>query len=471
MVWFLKNYALSKFYCAFVGVFLGFIQLSSQVTLIVNRVPVNTPLEDQIYLAGTMNGWNPGDSQYKLVFNEDSTYAITFTPALGPFKFKFTRGSWQKVEGTVSGNFRPDRDAFYDGTPLTLKLSIDGWEDISSQSSASPQVSVLSDSFYMPELNTYRRIWLYLPYNYETSGQSYKVLYMHDGQNLFDRYKSFAGEWGVDESLDSLINRGDEGCIVVGIENGGSQRLFEYTPWVNPRYGGGGGDIYIDFIKSTLKPYIDSHFRTKSDPENTGIMGSSLGGLISYYAAMKYPETFGRAGVFSPSFWYSTASFDLAQSVSMGRESYFYMMAGDKEGGNVVKDMYAIAQILAENAGNEEQIFVKNHSDGEHKEWYWRREFPNAYKWLFEKKNLPSAVNESRVLKPTVNYSNGHIRINNMRGGPAQLVVFDANGKGIYKGPYDVQSYGLPLELIPSIYFFNIENDLMSWQGVFRAMD
>src|SRR5690606_36165183 len=144
-----------------------------------------------------------------------------------------------------------------------------------------------------------------LPPDYETSAKYYPVLYMHDGQNLFDVRTSFSGEWKVDEHLDSLFLLGDPGCIVVGIDNGGTNRINEYSPWVNPQYGGGQGDQYIEFLIETLKPYIDQNYRTLPDAEHTGIMGSSMGGLISYYGGLTNQNVFGRIGAFSSSFWFS----------------------------------------------------------------------------------------------------------------------------------------------------------------------
>ncbi|MBK7634993.1 MAG: hypothetical protein IPJ13_12445 [Saprospiraceae bacterium] len=108
-------------------------------------------------------------------------------------------------EGNAQGSFIPDRTATYEGSPQTVELTIAGWEGASTApSTASAQVRILSDTFLIPQLNRKRRIWMYLPKDYNTSAKTYPVLYMHDGQNLFDKKTSFSGEWGVDESLDSL---------------------------------------------------------------------------------------------------------------------------------------------------------------------------------------------------------------------------------------------------------------------------
>ena len=167
-------------------------------------------------------------------------------------------------------------------------------------------VKLLSNNFYMPQLNKNRRIWIYLPNDYETNtNKRYPVLYMHDGQNCFDKTTAFAGEWGIDETLNYKEKNGDKGCIVVAIDNGGASRLDEYSPYVNSQYGGGKGDDYLDFLALTLKPFIDSAYRTFPDKNNTAMAGSSMGGLITMYALFKYPNIYGKAGIFSPAFWFS----------------------------------------------------------------------------------------------------------------------------------------------------------------------
>ena len=108
---------------------------------------------------------------------------------------------------------------------------------------------------------------------------------MHDGQNLFDATTSYVGEWNVDETLDSINAQ----VIVIGIEHGGEKRIEELTPTKHEKYGGGNANNYLDFIVTTLKPFVDKSYRTKPNTKNTAIFGSSLGGLVSFYAALKYP--------------------------------------------------------------------------------------------------------------------------------------------------------------------------------------
>lgn len=150
------------------------------------------------------------------------------------------------------------------------------------------------------ELGNARDILVYLPPSYASANRTYPTLYMHDGQNLFDEATSFAGEWRVDEALEELAEEGIE-AIVVGVPNTGADRLHEYSPFHDARFGGGGAADYVKFIVETVKPLVDSAFRTTGEREGTATIGSSMGGLISLYAFFERPDVFGAVGAVSPS--------------------------------------------------------------------------------------------------------------------------------------------------------------------------
>jgi len=250
---------------------------------------------------------------------------------------------------------------------------------------ALPSVKIITDSFYMPQLNRYRRVWICMPHDYATkTTKKYPVIYMHDGQNVFDAKTSYAGEWGVDECLDTLEMKTGKGFIVVAVDNGSDKRIAEYTPWKNLKYGGGEGGLYIDFMVKTLKPYIDKHYRTLTDKPNTAIIGSSLGGLISIYAAVKYPNVYGKVGNFSPAYWINMDSLKTYfKGKKQGISFRLYSFAGKKESESISDEIKSIDDCLKEVGMKPAEMKSTIYEDGEHREWFWRREFPKAVKWLF----------------------------------------------------------------------------------------
>ncbi|MBF4516213.1 alpha/beta hydrolase [Flavobacterium sp. ANB] len=244
------------------------------------------------------------------------------------------------------------------------------------ESTASKNVSTFT--IEAPQLKISKKIWVYLPENYSASAKKYSVIYMHDAQNLFDAKTSYVGEWNVDEKLDSLKAQ----VIVVGIEHGNDKRIDELTPYKNEKYGGGNADNYVDFIVKTLKPYIDKNYRTKTKAKNTIIMGSSLGGLVSYYAILKYPEVFGKAGVFSPSFWFSDEIYTLTEKTPKIKTK-IYFLYGDKESDDMVKEVTKMEKLLDTKRCYclhlNKTTIVKG---GEHNEKLWRDGFVKALLWL-----------------------------------------------------------------------------------------
>ncbi|AKQ47577.1 hypothetical protein TH63_08845 [Rufibacter radiotolerans] len=359
----------------------------AQVTFELAKVPANTPATDTLFLTGNLNNWNPADKNLSFKKGAQDQWHLTIPAGEGVLEYKITRGSWAKGEALASGAARTNRAYKATGKADTVRLEIESWEDNFTRAdkahTATPSVQVISNVFYMPQLQKNRRVWVYLPPGYGTSQKKYPVLYMHDGQNLFDAYYGFSGEWGVDETMDSLAKNKNLEVIVVGVDNGSEERMNEYTPWRNAKYGGGKGDAYVDFLAQTLKPYIDTHYRTLSGKSHTGVAGSSMGGLISLYAAMKYPQVFGKAGVFSPAFWVSPQFFDYAAKTKPAKDAKIYLVAGAKEGEQMVPDMARMRDLLQKQGLKSKKLNYQVHADGEHKEAFWQREFPGVVQWLF----------------------------------------------------------------------------------------
>lgn len=372
---------------AFFLFLLGLSSAEAQLTIKVTAIPANTPPGSSIYIAGTFNNWDPADATKILTPLGGGQFSIVLYPPNGTVKFKFTRGGWATVEGNANGSQQADHVTIYNGQAKTVQLPVLTWEDLSGSttgSTAAPNVQVLSTDFYMPQLNRNRRIWLYLPPDYQSSTKKYPVLYMQDAQNLFDASTSFSGEWEVDETLNQLHAQGDYGCIVVGIDNGGTHRFDEYSPWVNSQYGGGEGDEYLEFMVNTLKPYIDANYRTLPGRNTTGIMGSSLGGLISMYSFSERQDVFSKAGIFSPAFWFAgnSPASHVATHPKQG-EARVYFLAGDQEPAYVTQDMQAVSNAMTTAGFSASEKRFLTPSDGTHSEWFWAREFPAAYQWMF----------------------------------------------------------------------------------------
>ena len=206
---------------------------------------------------------------------------------------------------------------------------------------------------------------------------------MHDAQNLFYEATSYAGEWEVDETLNKLYEKTGKGFIVVGIENTGEERLNEYTPWKNEKYGGGKGAIYMDFMVNTLKPYIDDHYRTKKQQKQTGLIGSSLGGLISYYGGLKHPKTFGKIGALSTSFWFSEKVVDFTQEKGNLKNVKLFLLVGEKEGEDMDKDTQKMEKLLLKTGFKSKNLKAKIAPEGKHNEAFWSNEFLEVVTWLY----------------------------------------------------------------------------------------
>ncbi|MEM9678853.1 MAG: alpha/beta hydrolase-fold protein [Bacteroidota bacterium] len=249
-----------------------------------------------------------------------------------------------------------------------------------AQSTASQQVSRFD--IFASQLDTTKTIWVYLPKNYKNSKKHYPVIYMLDAQNLFDKATSYAGEWEIDEYLDTKAKKE---AIIIGIEHGEKKRFNELTPYSNPEYGGGGGNQFLDFIITTLKPHVDKAYRTKNDAKNTSIIGASLGGLMAFYAVVKHPEVFQNAGAFSPSFWFSEKIFDLVKATTIKKQLKFSFVVGDQEGKDMVDGQLRMITLLKDKGVKKRQIKASFIEGGQHNEKLWRKHFPIAFNWFVKR--------------------------------------------------------------------------------------
>lgn len=247
------------------------------------------------------------------------------------------------------------------------------------------------EGFASKHLSEKRDLWVYLPPGYsENTRDRYPVLYMHDGNNLFDARTAFMGnEWHVDETAERLIRSGElPPLIIVGVSNTPA-RLDEYT-WqrgeVQGKPMGGKGPQYARMLVDEVKPFIDKTYRTKRDRANTGVMGSSLGGLISLYLARNNGDTFGKIGAMSPSVWWSQRAV-LADLKGLRTDDRIWVDMGTQEGSDpqeMLDDARALKRTLlgfGYVSGRSLQ-YVEDEGAG-HNEAAWANRTPYALRFLF----------------------------------------------------------------------------------------
>jgi len=248
-------------------------------------------------------------------------------------------------------------------------------------------------AFVSIKLPSTRGIWVYLPPTYvENSESRFGVLYMHDAQNLFDPALAFGGnEWKVDETLDAASEDGSiRETIVVGVENTAA-RMDELTPTPDATEGGAGGkaDQYLAMITDEIKPTIDKDLRTIPAREQTGIMGSSLGGLVSAYAGVHHADVFGLVGEMSPSTWWDNTEILGEVSTTPTRPAKpvrVYVDSGDSGAEGSTDDMANTTELAARyrSAGYVDNMTLLHvvQAGGQHNEIYWAQRLPGALHFL-----------------------------------------------------------------------------------------
>lgn len=245
----------------------------------------------------------------------------------------------------------------------------------------------ITEPWPLPALGRSRRLRIYLPPSYATQAtRRYPVIYCHDGQNLFDDASSYAGEWGVDETLDDLAARHGFEAIAVGIDHGEQLRMQELNPWDHDHTRRGEGFAYLKALVETVKPAIDAGYRTRPEAAHTALIGSSMGGLISHAGLHRHTGVFGLGGVFSPSFWVSplaARALTAAEPLRSGQRVFVY--AGGREGAGMVEMARGYSDQLRGQPAAQDLLI---RPEAEHNERAWRQALPLALRFLFQ---LPAA--------------------------------------------------------------------------------
>jgi predicted alpha/beta superfamily hydrolase len=287
-------------------------QESRQLRVVVH-VPENTPAGEMIYLAGSLPSvgeWRADG--VKLARQADGTYAADIAIQSGQtLEYKITRGSWEAVEKFADGSERPNRTVTIDPDTKRIEITVEHWAD--SNADVRTARTTVTGDLRLHQLDSTAlkaartiRVWLPPDYNADTT-RRYSVLYMHDGQNLFDRATSaFDQEWQIDETLSTLVtDKTIPPIIVVGLDNGQASRIAEYTYAADARHGGGGGAEHARFLLDEVMPFIASNYRVSDAKEQAYIGGSSLGAIISLEIARRHPDSFAGVVAMSPALWWA----------------------------------------------------------------------------------------------------------------------------------------------------------------------
>lgn len=245
--------------------------------------------------------------------------------------------------------------------------------------------------------NRTKDILIWTPEDYgENPDDKYSVIYMTDGQNLFDRSATSTGSWGVAESVFDMADNDGEKCIIVGIENSDNWRDDELTPDIgevlSEDYEDGHGTYFSDFVVDTVMPYINENYSVYTDREHTHICGSSSGGIESFYIAMEHPDKFSSVGALSPAFLlYSDETWVdyLSKKDFSENAPLVYLYCGNSKADQLEQQLYigtvAMPDTLKKIGYPEDKVVMKLYEDGIHNEMYWRAVFPDYLKYAFPK--------------------------------------------------------------------------------------
>ncbi|WP_051929418.1 alpha/beta hydrolase [Flavobacterium sp. 83] len=338
-----------------------------------------------VYISGNFNNWytqskefmmeKMGVGLYHYKFPVDFNYPVELL-------YKFTKGDWSEVEIDSFGN-RTENRSTSNHTGIQ-KEHVARWRKnwLPFKQSFLPQVQLISDEFEIPQLNKTRKIWALLPHDYDHSSESYPVMYLQDAQNLFNEEAEF-GNWEIDKKLAVMSEYKIGKIIIIAIEHAEEDRLKEYNVGKTV-LGKGQGKKYIRFVTDTLKPYVDSNFRTKKEREFTGIGGSSMGGLISIFSGLRNPEVYGKLMIFSPSLWV-VPDLKINSKKANLADTKIYLYAGGDESSTMIDHIKKFQEdlITSKFVKDKSKINLSINRQGKHSETYWSDEFPKAIEWLF----------------------------------------------------------------------------------------
>lgn len=271
------------------------------------QAPASTPPDATLWISGSLpelGNWS-GAGVRLAPAGERLFRGSAEVPRGARVEFKVTRGDWETVEKDARGGEIANRKHLA-ARDTSLRLSVGAWRDQTEGSAAPRPHTLTGDIRHHPDFASRhvraRDVWVYLPPGYAAdSTRHYPVLYLHDGNNVFDAATSFLGiEWEADETAERAIGALRLPAFVMVAVANTPDRREEYTPAADAQGRGGRAADYARFLVEELKPFIDRTYRTQRGPEATGTVGSSLGAVVSIYLAIEHPEVFGLVGALSP---------------------------------------------------------------------------------------------------------------------------------------------------------------------------
>ncbi|SDM54281.1 Predicted hydrolase of the alpha/beta superfamily [Siphonobacter aquaeclarae] len=346
------------------------------------KVHLKTLSDDDrpVFLTGSFCDWQTELPAFRMTNLGAGGYEFTFPELVRPpFSYKYTKGDWSSVELDASGWDTPNREWIgrvatrSDTVPhfMTGGKAFDPW--------MSPGLKIWPEMTMKP-LRRKRRVSILLPAGYGNTDERYPVLYFQDGQNIYGG-GSVYGDWALDRKMAIRAQQGRRPFIGVVIDHGAERRRAEFNPYARHREG----VKYLQWLTTELKPEIDRHFRTLPDRRNTGLCGSSLGGLISLYGVAHFPDIFGMGLIFSPSLWVSQQVYTDAATIRSGLGTKIYLYVGGKESAGTAAAVRKMNRVLRE-AGA--AVALSEKPAATHSEAAWSAELPFALSYLLDESTV-----------------------------------------------------------------------------------
>jgi predicted alpha/beta superfamily hydrolase len=399
------------------------VDLETGFMIVVNDKTGKSSASSPIYLAGSINGWNPGDPRFKFGAQSDMKWRLHVTKQMlatkpSTLEFKFTRGSWDleelNADFTVPANKllgKIKKSEVKEGVPPQIEYSIVAWSDTDPNHK---ERHLGEDYRPIKSTGTLRRLQVrggagtaehrardlqvWLPPGYdapENAGETYPVLYMHDGQNLFEKHQNVPDEWAADETAKRLIEAGQiRPIIIVGVPHSGGGRINEYMPIAGARDGvEAQGQVHVRWLVSEVMPRVQRAFRVSSNPAETVIGGSSLGAIISIEAYSVNPQLFGGLLLESPSLTLGNREVvnNWLATKTQWPAKVFIGVGGKELGGDAGErnvQYVAAAKELEQRIGRSSAASTTRLSmdpEATHNEAAWAKRLPEALQFFFGK--------------------------------------------------------------------------------------